>query len=242
MSRPQCDTPDGILGYRNECLFAKVAGDDANPVTAPDIIEPEQNGQTAETSTSTGFGAQAWLATDPQLTSHDGTSGQSLPIQNTVLTPNSGPMPGFVQSESGGENTDLSPDGVQSNRPTPNSSSASEQRQGMASGAGTAGLNASGGNSYDASPVTANQNLSGQNGVEGNNFFDPSFGISGAGMTPGGRFSIPPTPANDFTVPTGWADLSGQTGMTPVAEGVLRSLMNMGPMDAMDLSSWESGN
>jgi len=32
-------------------------------------------------------------------------------------------------------------------------------------------------------------------------------------------------------------------GMQPVGgEGVLRALMSMGPMDAMDLSSWDSGN
>lgn len=41
----------------------------------------------------------------------------------------------------------------------------------------------------------------------------------------------------------GWPELGGQaSGMPPLGEGVLRALMNMGPMDAMDLSSWDSGH
>lgn len=44
-----------------------------------------------------------------------------------------------------------------------------------------------------------------------------------------------------FALPSGWGDIQGQTDVTPVGEGVLRALMSMGPMDAMDLSSWDSG-
>lgn len=37
-----------------------------------------------------------------------------------------------------------------------------------------------------------------------------------------------------------WAEMTAQQGMAPVAEGVLRSIMAMGPIDGMDLA-WDSG-
>lgn len=51
-----------------------------------------------------------------------------------------------------------------------------------------------------------------------------------------------PQPA--YGMSNGWGGLNGPAaGIQPVGgEGVLRALMNMGPMDAMDLSSWDSGN
>jgi hypothetical protein len=241
----QCDNPEnisGILAYRNECHFMKSAEDDANPANAPDIVEPEPESQGAAQSTSNGFGPQAWLSTDqPMAGLHDTNGSRSLRHQGVALTPGSGHLGGFGQSEGSGDSNELSPDGAQSNRPTPNSSTASEQRVPMAAGT----LNGSGRNSFDASPVSTHQNITSQGGVEGNSaaftYPDPTFAMS-TGMTPGSRFAMPETPMNDFSLPNGWQDLSGQTGMTPVAEGVLRSLMNMGPMDAMDLSSWDSGN
>jgi len=69
-------------------------------------------------------------------------------------------------------------------------------------------------------------------------------GIS-TGLTPDQRFSIPETPGGngagvgEFSV-TAWPDMTGgQPPMTPVAEGVLRSIMAMGPMETMDLG-WDT--
>lgn len=45
-----------------------------------------------------------------------------------------------------------------------------------------------------------------------------------------------------FSMTTSWGDMAGQAGMPQVGDGVLRALMNMGPMDAMDLSSWDQNN
>jgi hypothetical protein len=45
----------------------------------------------------------------------------------------------------------------------------------------------------------------------------------------------------DFGMTGGWGDMHAQNTM-PVGDGVLRALMSMGPMDAMDLSSWEAAN
>ncbi len=49
-----------------------------------------------------------------------------------------------------------------------------------------------------------------------------------AGMMPGDPSS------NDYMIPEGW-NLAGQTAMTPVSEGVLRTIIQMGPMETMDL-------
>ncbi|KAL0936629.1 binuclear zinc transcription factor [Colletotrichum truncatum] len=251
---PVCDDPDGVQGimsYRNECHFMKTGGDDGNAATAPNIVEPDQDEETGPNSASTGFGGQGWLSAEPPMPYDANRSG--IPLHGTVLTPSSsslydkpgsssGHMNGFGQSESSGDNNmSGSPDADQSNRPTPNSSSASEQRLNMASG----GMNGSGRNSFDASPVIGHQNINAQGNTDGNvNYFNDAsaFGIRGTGLTPNQRFSMPETPGAEFGIPNGWGDLQGQTGMTPVAEGVLRSLMNMGPMDAMDLSAWDASN
>jgi hypothetical protein len=241
LARAQCDNPEGvggILAYKNECHFMKVADDDGNAAGAPDIVEPERTSQPTVTSASNGFSSQAWLSPDQPMNGNESNGTRSLPLHNVVLTPGSGGITGFVQSESSGDVNELSPDGAQSNRPTPNSSSASEQRPSLTGGA----LTGSGRNSFEASPVSTHQNL-GPPSVDAAAFYpDPTYSSMGTGLTPGARYSVPETPVNDFSVPNGWENLAGQTGMTPVAEGVLRSLMNMGPMDAMDLSSWDSAN
>ncbi|KAF4867999.1 Citrinin biosynthesis transcriptional activator ctnR [Colletotrichum siamense] len=246
---PVCDDPEGVQGimsYRNECHFMKVGGDNGNAAAAPSIVEPELDTDGGPNSASTGFGGQNWLSAEPPIAYEGNRPGVQL--RGSVLTPSSGSlydksgsssghMTGFGQSESSGDNNmSGSPDAEQSNRPTPNSSSASEQRMNIASG---------GSNSFDASPVAGHQNIDSQGNGDANvNFFNDAsaFGIRGTGLTPNQRFSMPATPGADFGMSNGWGDLQGQTGMTPVAEGVLRSLMNMGPMDAMDLSSWDASN
>jgi len=176
----------------------------------------------------------------------------SIPMHGNALTPSSGSMydksasssgrlTGLGQSESSGDNNiSGSPDGDNpSNRPTPNSSS-SDQRVNMTAG----GIEGSGQNSFEVGPATAQQNINPRGDTDENaNYFNSTsaFDIR-TGLTPNPRFSIPDTPGADFGMSTGWGDVQGQAGMTPGAEGVLRSLMNMGPMDAMDLSSWDAAN
>ncbi|OLN92888.1 putative transcriptional regulatory protein C530.05-like protein 13 [Colletotrichum chlorophyti] len=249
---PVCDDPDGVQGimsYRNECLFMKTVGDNGNAAAAPNIVEPEQDGEGAPNSASTGFGGQSWLSAEHPMP-YDTNAKQSLPMHGNVLTPSSGSlydrsvsssgrMTGFGQSESSGDNTmSGSPDGDQSNRPTPNSTS-SEHRMHTAAG----GSNGSGSNSFEASPITGHRSMNARGSVDGDaNYFNDTSTFIRTGLTPNQRFSMPDTPGADFGLPNGWENLQGQTGITPVAEGVLRSLMNMGPMDAMDLSTWEPAN
>ncbi|KAM0274405.1 hypothetical protein ACHAQH_007874 [Verticillium albo-atrum] len=250
----RCDEEgaSGILAYRNECNFIKMSGDDANPAAAPDIVEPgpgtQVPGRTASNSSS--FVGQRWLGTDAGLGQDTGAS--RMAIQGMVLTPGSGSLGGsrngkgvmFGQSDSSGDNNMGSPDCDQSNRPTPNSSSASDNRSGQTA---SVGMDVSSRNSFDASPVSNNHNanLGGDGESTGADFFGDAqgFPMGSTGMTPAARFPMGDTTVDAFGMtPGGWPGMPGQTGMTPMSEGVLRSLMNMGPMDAMDLSSWDSGN
>ncbi|KAK1598068.1 fungal-specific transcription factor domain-containing protein [Colletotrichum navitas] len=251
---PICDDPEGVQGimsYRNECHFMKIVEDDGNPATAPNIVEPGQTGDAASSSVSTGFGGQNWLSAEHGVP-YGANNAYSIPMHGNALTPSSGSMydksasssgrlTGLGQSESSGDNNmSGSPDGDNSsNRPTPNSSS-SDQRVNMTAG----GIEGSGQNSFEVGPATAQQNINPRGDTDENaNYFNSTsaFDIR-TGLTPNPRFSIPDTPGADFGMSTGWGDVQGQAGMTPGAEGVLRSLMNMGPMDAMDLSSWDAAN
>ncbi|KAF4971158.1 hypothetical protein FZEAL_9912 [Fusarium zealandicum] len=221
-----CDNPEGVQGlmaYRNECHFMKMAGDNGNPAAAPSIVEPSGDAQNMATSGDGGFGAP-WMSSEP------------LPIP----TPSSGgtfdkngTMSGFGDLGGDSQDASRSPDGIQSNRPTPNSSiGGSDQRSHLVPGQ----MNGSGPTSFNTSPILPNQTTMNPGMLDGSTqgfFADPS------------GFTMPTTldQHGEFTMPDGWADIQGQTGGVPqVGEGVLRALMNLGPMDAMDLGSWETNN
>lgn len=64
------------------------------------------------------------------------------------------------------------------------------------------------------------------------------------GLTPGRHFGAPETPKVDSTDTTGagdfsWDNFGAGTGMTPMSEGVLRTMLQMGPMETMDLG-WDN--
>jgi hypothetical protein len=65
--------------------------------------------------------------------------------------------------------------------------------------------------------------------------------IPATGLTPDNNFSMPETPGRSFDVPSGWEMSNQTTGLTPVGEGVFRTLMGLGSMDPMDLG-WEGGS
>lgn len=182
--------------------------------------------------------------------SRDAGSAQNVPM-NPVVPPTSTPlfeggkspaatsgMFPFVPGETNGDANDMSNSpGGQSGGPTPNSSTASEQQQKTRM---TNHINGSANTSYDASPSSAPQTLTSTAGVEGQgNFYDPNgFPMPAQAVPPAQRYPVQQAQM-EFGMASGWGAM--QTGQ-PVAEGVLRSLMNMGPMDAMDLSSWDSGS
>lgn len=223
---PVCDNPEGvsgILAYRNECHFMKIVGDDGNAATAPDIAEPNNDSQGMNNNNTVPYGSQ-WLNPDQQIPILTPSSGMTFEKGGSV----SGPMSGFGEGSGDSQDTSGTPDGGQSNGPTPNSSNGgSDPRTHLNPGQ----LN-SGHNSFQASPISPHQNLINPSSLDGSTqgfFADPSsFTMPNMGDQSGA-----------FALPSGWGDIPGQTGVTPVGEGVLRALMNMGPMDAMDLSSWD---
>ena len=253
------------MAYRNECHFLKVVEDDANPATAPDIIEPDssvQNNAGAQSEHQGFSNPQPWAGDQQMSTSSEGASTQNMNMPGIpVVSPRSASLfdgvksPStasallrFVQDESGGDPTDLSASpGARSGGPTSNSSTASEQHKSRIG----AGMNGSGSTSYDASPSSAHQTLKSQAGVDGQGgFYDTGgYPLSGQPVAQGQRYQVPQA-SMEFGMSNDWAHSGMQTGQAgvsapvpvPVPDGVLRSLMNMGPMDAMDLSSWESGN
>ncbi|KAI2616575.1 hypothetical protein GGR54DRAFT_609738 [Hypoxylon sp. NC1633] len=193
----------GILAFRH----ANVTNDD--PSNGHDVTQAEN---------------QNWLPRDQQIPTRERSSGPELCNQGVIP-----PMlfPGFVDGQASESNNTDGP----SNRPTPNSSSESDNRQ-STTGTGHMG-SSSGRTSFDTSPIGTNQSLGQQAEMDAAAaaFFQMG---SGTGMTPEQSFGTGDTQGNNFTVPNGWA--GGQTGMTPVAEGVLQHLIDM----RMDLG-WDSG-
>jgi len=225
----KCDNPEGFQGitaYRNECNYMNPSDNDINQPGPPDIVEPNNDMPSMSVSGDGNFGAQAWMSSEQHIPS--------------ILTPSSGAtfektgsgsrtVSGFGDMTGDGQDASGSPDAMQSNRPTPNSSTGSDQRNHLAPGQ----MNRSGVNSFNASPMSPNQNMMNPGVLDGSTqgFFADT---SGFGM---------PTSLDQsggFSMPDGWADIHGQAGVPQVGEGVLRALMNMGSMDAMDLGTWES--
>ncbi|KAF5018592.1 hypothetical protein F66182_9421 [Fusarium sp. NRRL 66182] len=224
----KCDNPEGlggIMSHRNDCNYATASRDEINMAGAPDIVEPNNDGSNMAAGDGS-FGTQAWMTSEQQLPILTPSSGATF----EKTGPGSRAMSGF--GDMGGDSQDASgsPDGIQSNRPTPNSSiGGSDQRNHLAPGQ----LNGSGPNSFNASPMSPSQTLMNPGVLDGSTqgfFADPSGFTMPASLDQNGG----------FIMPDGWADIQGQTGVPQVGEGVLRALMNMGPMDAMDLGTWET--
>ncbi|KAK2591400.1 hypothetical protein QQS21_010906 [Conoideocrella luteorostrata] len=216
----------GILSYRGDCDFMKVGGDDGNPTNGLDLAEGQGENTAGGPPVNSGFGGQTWLSADQA----------SVP---PGLTPSSGTMYD-KNGSAGGQDKQGSPEAGQSNGPTPNSSGAgSDAKSHLAPGIGGTRQD----NAFHPSPISPHQNLMNPGGpMDANNhqnFFPESAGYP-MGPTMTGQQS------GGFTMPTnGWTGMNSQPqppSMTPVGEGVLRALMNMGPMDAMDLSSWDTGH
>lgn len=227
-------------------------------MNAPDLVPSEaQNAMPGGPQGSNDFTGQNWLSEEQQLPRREAASAGSYNGGDVMLPTElfgAASRNYMDNSSSGGTNDSPNTDGV-SNRPTPNSSSASDHRQ------STTGASVN--TPFDASPIgSTNRNPGTQAdmdaavaAVTSSTFFPESMpgGYSmagsggggtggGTGLTPGRGFTMPDAAGNEFTVPNGWGNIAHS--MTPVAEGMLRSLMEM-PMDSldnMDLSGWESGN
>lgn len=184
------------------------------------------------------------------------TGGFSDPTVANILSGGSRPV-GFVDEI---QDMSTSPGDGMSNRPTPNSSTASEGRQNLAPPLQPNSMH-SAGSSFDASPVSPPRVLvGGQQGsrVDRNssggyfataNGGSADYGTAQSGAAAAAAVAMSDTnglggimtgdpSSNEYMIPDGW-NLNGQSAMTPVSEGVLRTIINMGPMETMDLG-WGS--
>jgi hypothetical protein len=240
----------GIMAYRNECQFLRGQEDDGNAVNGPDITDTDNStAGVSQTPSSSGLTSQSWPRDQStSLPTRERGSGNS-PYQHLHgLMPMAGT--GYEMDTSSNGLSGTSPDG-QSNRPTPNSGSSADHRGQNSLAPGSAGLHrngSSGRTSFEASPAaslpkTTQSDIDAAAAASAAAFFTDlpdgsgTFGLGpdvSTGLTP--RFSMADAAgANEYG---GW-EIPGQTGMTPVAEGVLRSIMSMGPMDTMDLG-WDT--
>lgn len=134
-----------------------------------------------------------------------------------------------------------------SDRPTPNSSTSASDRQQQQSSNGDRG--ASGRNSFDTSSASSNAQQQQQRNMS---MYEDLPGCDGemppTGFTPGRQFGgsggMPQTPKDasvggasdgDFA----WDNFGAGSGLTPMSEGVLRTMLQLGPMETMDLG-WEN--
>jgi len=244
----------GIVGGFQGSGDVQLTNESDRNTGSADNVDGDSNNRTPS---STGHGAQSWSAAEQSgtLPTRERSSGPSyIPVQG--LMPPGISIPSFGASEmDAGSTNDMSvtsADTGPSNRATPISSTASEQRQTLAPGGRMTG---SGRNSFEASPVSSHQNLGGMGGSTSQSEVDRSvnafYGNPGSfsmspgvttGLTPDQRYTMPETPGGgEFSMPQGWHEIAGQPAMTPVANGVLHSIMAMGPMDTMDLG-WGDAN
>lgn len=210
------------------------------------VVEPE--GQKAATGgrTNDGYDMLPWDSMPTQQPNSGRRNNEDMALPGISLHSGytMGGSPLKTNGFSGSQNTNshemsASPrtDSL-SSRPTPNSSGTSEQPN-----SSSAQVTGSGRTSFEASP---RDRMGTQSEIDAaaTAFFSGSgaFDLTGTepGMAPGRGFIIPEMTGNDFTMPNDWDQTHEQPEMTPVAEGVLRNLMNMPPMDAMDLG-WDSG-
>lgn len=201
----------GILAYQH----ANVGTD--NQQNVPNIVPPDNQTPMNRGRRSDDFTGQGWQ----QLPTRERSSGPDNCNQGIIP-----PMlySGYVENREGEVSTSSATDGP-SNRPTPNSSSGSDNRQSGHMG------NSNSRTSFDTSPIRSHQSLGSQAEIDAAAAFFQMSG--GSGITPE-QYGSGETPGNDFTVSNGW---TRQTGMTPVAEGMLQQLMGDMPMDLR----WDSG-
>ncbi|KAI8961747.1 fungal-specific transcription factor domain-containing protein [Daldinia sp. FL1419] len=174
------------------------------------------------------FANQNWLTGNQNPATRD-QSASNNNCNHATIPPIM--FPGFVEgvaSDSNDISASSNTDGS-SNRPTPNSSSASDNRQG-ATGRGQMG-NSTGRASFDASPIGSHQSLGPQADMNATTAAFFQMGGGGTGMTPDQTFGTGENSGHGFTLPDNWAE---QNDMTPVAEGVLQHLLDV----RMDLG-WE---
>jgi hypothetical protein len=250
---PRVVTSANGAQIQNQCHFLKIS-DDTNPMddgspTGPTTTSKDFHRESEPASAASangrneGFGDQPnWMPIDSQLSTDQGQdvhsnlqglASISIATAGYSRSHEMNNSSGYGNSESSTTgDTSLSPDtgNSASNRPTPNASTPSDTRPSLQPGQN------SGRTSYETSPASSNQRLPATDGRSMSSFFStqPDYSnITATGLTPDNTFTMPETPGRSFDVPSGWEMSNQTTGLTPVGEGVFRTLMGLGPMDPM---------
>ena len=234
--------------FRQECAFLGVPDDAPNPMDDnPRVDTDSKKDLRRESDPPSGTNNQPnWVPLRDHSPIDHGKDVQRT-LQGLALggirrsTYGSGELSGggYVNSETNNVNdSGLSPNtgNSGSDRPTPNSTTPSESRANLQNG------QTSGATSYETSPASSHnprgpvvaptQSIS--------EFYPdhPDYNISSTGLTPDNNgYTMPETPG--FPVPPGWE--STTTGLTSVGQGVFNQLMDLGPIDPMDLA-WAGGS
>lgn len=234
----------------------KTGDSSGDPISGPEIVEadPGRSSNQANTSSMPGVGGR-WPNTGAMAYIDRLRSG------NAPSTFGSTMLRGFGNEGSSGD-TSASPDaGLASDRPTPNSTASASDRQNGGSNSFTAANSSrSGRNSFEASPASSSTNINnGNNNSQAQQDHLQSGNIEAffqnlpgsdftTGLTPNQQFTMPDTPGKtpgggatgSNTSDFNWEQFtSGAAGMTPVSEGVLRTMLQMGPMETMDMG-WDA--
>ncbi|KAG6006314.1 hypothetical protein E4U43_000455 [Claviceps pusilla] len=208
-----------------------------------------------------GYGGQSWLAADRASSVTGLTSTRGTMFEGNGSTAARASRFGDVVNGAGLDKQ-TTPEAGHSNGRTPNSASAA------AGGSDAKPRLPSGDSAFHPSPISPHHDLLNPGpplDVGGHQGF---YAGTTAGFAMGHGHAMPtaqqPHPSYPLST-TGWPDMIGgqaqpqvqahahahgvhapgpvpAPNMPPVGEGVLRALMNMGPMDAMDLSSWDTGH
>lgn len=229
----------------NACDFMKLSEDSSDPSGGPDIIELDPNLNSAQTN-NPSFNSlhRRWPRENFSPYLERVRSGDAAAFGSVLF---GGGMGG---KETSCGDAALSPDAAESsNRPTPNSSASSSERPNNNTGSknpNAPGSSRSGVNSFEASPASSTNmnNSQGQQNQAQNDalrnmdtiFQDFSGNEFRTGLTPDQNFTMPDTPGK-ATGGDAAGENSGefQWGMTPVSEGVLRTMLQLGPMETMDM-------
>lgn len=228
----QAQTPCTALPtYADKCPLSKTPDDSGPPVDRQDTVKSTT--PDAGTLPQNGFDLSGWLTGEQSLGTRMARPAPLAPRQHNM--PNGS---GLANSPDGSpHDLSVSPQPAsQSNRLSPNSSSTSE-RQTSCSNPGQS----TGRTSFNASPSGVDMSMGTPSEMDAATaaFFSDAagFDVSGTGMTPGRGFAMNEGSGTEFGMSNSWEQPT-QPGMTPGAEGVLRNLMSMTAMDAMDFG-WD---
>lgn len=231
--------------YKNDCFFSRASGDNGNAAEGPNIADPDaspgglSSGSSPSDQRATQWNSGQQGATTLPVRQYDGRGTTPFTASMHGVLPRA--ADGYGMDATGTSQSMSGSSGENTSGLTPGSSSASDIRQNL--GIPHHPGNSSGQtSSYGASPQPQSEQMTAAFFEMTTQYTVPQEGRTG--LTPQFTMDDVNVGGNGFAAQgaASWGD-GGGTGMTPVPEmtdGVLRNIMGMGPMDAMDLTVWDT--